>query len=270
MHSARSTVKKTKNYKETRWIDARQNYESIMEIYEAVIHLQNEVKMKKDKNKLNELPDEMEEETEEEESPAIHFSLPLGGGGEKDLRTIAVFGSINEEKCPDITSGIYYLWKNAPELYTEEELEEDEDLEQPERDITMIISTYGGEVLEMFAIYDMMRMAKSDGIDIQTIGLGKVMSAGVAILAAGTKGKRKVSRNCRLMLHQASAGTMGSVFNMENELEEVKVLQDMYVQCVAENSNLSVRQIKKLFKANANHYISAAQAVEYGLADEIV
>jgi len=63
---------------------------------------------------------------------------------------------------------------------------------------------------------------------------------------------------------------MGSVFNMENELEEVKVLQDMYVQCVAENSNLSVRQIKKLFKANANHYISAAQAVEYGLADEIV
>jgi ATP-dependent Clp endopeptidase proteolytic subunit ClpP len=181
-----------------------------------------------------------------------------------------VFGSINEEKCPDITSGIYYLWKNAPELYTEEELEEDEDLEQPERDITMIISTYGGEVLEMFAIYDMMRMAKSDGIDIQTIGLGKVMSAGVAILAAGTKGKRKVSRNCRLMLHQASAGTMGSVFNMENELEEVKVLQDMYVQCVAENSNLSVKQIKKLFKANANHYISAAQAVEYGLADEIV
>ena len=268
MHSARSTVKKTKNYKETRWIDTRQNYECIMEIYEAVIHLQNEVKMKKDKNKLNEVPEELEEETEEE-SPAIHFSLPLCGG-EKDLRTIAVFGTINEEKCPDITSGIYYLWKNAPELYTEEELAEDEDLEQPERDITMIVSTYGGEVLEMFAIYDMMRMAKSDGIDIQTIGLGKVMSAGVAILAAGTKGKRKVSRNCRLMLHQASAGTMGSVFNMENELEEVKVLQEMYVRCVAENSNLSVRKIKKMFSSNSNHYISAEQAVEYGIADEVI
>ena len=83
----------------------------------------------------------------------------------------------------------------------------------------MIVSTYGGEVLEMFAIYDMMQMAKSDGIDIQTMGIGKVMSAGVAILAAGTKGKRKVSKKCPLMLHQASAGTMGSVYNMENELD---------------------------------------------------
>jgi len=72
------------------------------------------------------------------------------------------------------------------------------------------------------------------------------------------------------MLHQASAGTVGSVNSMENELEEVKVLQDMYVRCVAENSNLSVKKIKKLFKSNANHYISAEQAVEYGIADEVV
>jgi len=222
--------------------------------------------MKKRKN-LNEQQEGTGEE--EEVSGEVHFSLPTQLA-EKDLRTVAVFGAIDEEKCADVTSGIYYLWQNAPELYTEEELAEHEGLTQPDRDIRMIISTYGGEVLEMFGIIDLMNMAKSSDIDIETIGLGKVMSAGVAILAAGTKGRRKVSRNCRLMLHQASAGTMGSVFNMENELEEVKVLQEMYVRCVAENSNLSVKQIKKLFKANANHYISAAQAVEYGLADEIV
>jgi ATP-dependent Clp protease protease subunit len=222
--------------------------------------------MKKRKN-LNEQQEGTEEE--EEVSGEVHFSLPAQLP-EKDLRTVAVFGTIDEEKCADVTSGIYYLWQNAPELYTEEELAEHEGLTQPDRDIRMIISTYGGEVLEMFGIIDLMNMAKSSDIDIETIGLGKVMSAGVAILAAGTKGRRKVSRNCRLMLHQASAGTMGSVFNMENELEEVKVLQEMYVRCVAENSNLSVRKIKKMFSSNSNHYISAEQAVEYGIADEVI
>jgi ATP-dependent Clp endopeptidase proteolytic subunit ClpP len=219
--------------------------------------------------KLNDAQEDKEGASEEEEHSTIHFSLPQGSS-EKNLRTVAIFGEINEEKSADITSGIYYLWKNAPEPYTDEELEEDEELEQVDQDIKMIVSTYGGEVLEMFAIYDMMQMAKSDGIDIQTMGIGKVMSAGVAILAAGTKGKRKVSKNCRLMLHQASAGTMGSVYNMENELEEVKVLQDMYVRCVADNSNLSITKIKKMFKTNANHYISAEKAVEYGIADEVV
>lgn len=222
--------------------------------------------MKKRKN-LNEQQEGTEEE--EEVSGEVHFSLPAQLP-EKDLRTVAVFGTIDEEKCADVTSGIYYLWQNAPELYTEEELAEHEGLTQPDRDIRMIISTYGGEVLEMFGIIDLMNMAKSSDIDIETIGLGKVMSAGVAILAAGTKGRRKVSRNCRLMLHQASAGTMGSVFNMENELEEVKILQEMYVRCVAENSNLSVRKIKKMFSSNSNHYISAEQAVEYGIADEVI
>ena len=222
--------------------------------------------MKKRKN-LNEQQEGTEEE--EEVSGEVHFSLPTQLA-EKDLRTVAVFGAIDEEKCADVTSGIYYLWQNAPELYTEEELAEHEGLTQPDRDIRMIISTYGGEVLEMFGIIDLMNMAKSSDIDIETIGLGNVMSAGVAILAAGTKGRRKVSRNCRLMLHQASAGTMGSVFNMENELEEVKVLQEMYVRCVAENSNLSVRKIKKMFSSNSNHYISAEQAVEYGIADEVI
>lgn len=222
--------------------------------------------MKKKKNNLNE---EHEETVEEESHGAIHFSLPAQPA-EKDLRTVAVFGAINEEKSADVTSGIYYLWQNTPELLTEEELAEHEGLMQPEQDIRMIISTYGGEVLEMFGIIDLMNMTKSSGVDIETIGLGKVMSAGVAILAAGTKGKRLVARNCRLMLHQASAGTMGSVHNMENELEEVKVLQDMYVRCVAENSNLSIKKIKKMFSSNSNYYISAEQAVEYGIADEVI
>ena len=77
--------------------------------------------------KLNEMEEETEKKEEEggDEAPStIHFSIPQGDS-EKSLRTVAVFGEINEEKSADITSGIYYLWKNAPELYTVEELEED-------------------------------------------------------------------------------------------------------------------------------------------------
>ncbi len=157
---------------------------------------------------------------------------------------------------------------NTPDLIPEELLEEGE--VQPETDIRMFISTFGGDAVEMFGIYDMMRVVKADDVAIRTIGTGKVMSAGVLLMAAGTKGKRRITKHCRVMLHQVSAGTFGTLNNMETELEEVKVIQDMYIQAIADNSNLSVKQIKKLFKTHSNVYLSAEEAVNYGLADTIV
>ena len=211
-----------------------------------------------------------EEESKEDVSNQVEGELLRQQmEGEDKLRTIGLFGEVNSTKAEEIIYALYALDATKLKKKPVDYLDFGKGLVEELEPIELIISTEGGDATDMFSIYDTIRAFRGN-MDIQTFGLGKVMSAGVAILAAGTVGKRKVTRNCRLMLHQASAGTVGSVNSMENELEEVKVLQDMYVRCVAENSNLSVKKIKKLFKSNANHYISAEQAVEYGIADEVV
>ena len=96
------------------------------------------------------------------------------------------------------------------------------------------------------------------------------MSAGVPILAAGTKGKRRIGRNCRIMLHGVSAGYAGNVLNLENELEEIKWMQKSYIECLASRTKLSKKKIKKMIKSQKEVYISAKQAIKYGIADEII
>mgnify|MGYP003655390660 CR=1 FL=1 len=137
------------------------------------------------------------------------------------------------------------------------------------RPFDFYISTYGGSASDMFAIYDVMQSIKKDS-DICTIGLGKVMSAGVLLLAAGTRGKRKIGANCRVMLHGVIAGSSGSLISIENEMEETKIMQKMYIQAISENTNMSESYLRKLIKRNTNVYLSAKEAVELGIADEII
>ena len=134
----------------------------------------------------------------------------------------------------------------------------------------MMVSTHGGSAAEMFSILDVMDMIKRRTCDIETFGIGKVMSAGVPILAAGTKGKRKVGKNCRIMLHNVMAGTGGTIFSMENELEEIKWVQERYIQCLSEYTKLTPSKIKKLLKTQKDVYISSDEAIKMGIADEII
>jgi ATP-dependent Clp protease protease subunit len=115
-----------------------------------------------------------------------------------------------------------------------------------------------------------MDMIKEKTCDISTYGVGKVMSAGVPILAAGTKGKRKIGKNCRIMLHNVLAGAGGTIFNMENELEEIKWVQDSYIEVLANYTNMTKTKIKKMLKTQRDVYISAEEAVELGIADHII
>ena len=138
------------------------------------------------------------------------------------------------------------------------------------RSISMMVSTHGGTASDMFSILDVMDMVKERTCDIETFGIGKVMSAGVPILAAGTKGKRKVGRNCRIMLHNVMAGTGGTIFSMENELEEIKWVQERYIETLASYTKLTPSKIKKLLKAQRDVYISAEEAIKMGIADEII
>jgi len=135
--------------------------------------------------------------------------------------------------------------------------------------VDFYISTYGGSADDMFCLYDMMNHIKPD-IEIRTIGIGKVMSAGVPLLAAGTKGKRKIGKYCRVMLHNVSAGTIGALAQMQNEMKEVEKIQKQYIEILASETNMTEKQIRRLINKNVNVYLSAEEAVELGIADEII
>lgn len=187
---------------------------------------------------------------------------------ENQLRTISLYGDISERKASEVVAGLLFL-ENTSHIEMPQENEEGKPIIMA-RPISMIVSTHGGVASEMFSILDSMDMIKDRTCDIETIGLGKVMSAGVPILAAGTKGKRSIGRNCRIMLHNVLAGTGGTIFSMENELEEIKWTQERYIKCLASYTKLTPSKIKKLLKAQKDVYISPDEAIKMGIVDQII
>jgi len=121
----------------------------------------------------------------------------------------------------------------------------------------------------MAALVDIMDMVKKD-CAIRTIGLGKVMSAGVLILASGTKGERTIGKNCRVMIHSVIAGNAGALHNLENELAEVKKMQEVYLDSLVEVTNLTKKQLKSFMRRKTNVYLTAEEAIKYGIADKIL
>ena len=178
---------------------------------------------------------------------------------EPDLRVVGLFSEVVDEKITEIIHGLLYMNEMN-------KLEEDP---KNKRDIEFYLSTYGGSADDMFALYDMMKIVEED-TDIVTIGMGKVMSAGVLILAAGTKGKRKIGRNCRVMIHSVIAGNHGSLPNLINEMEAIQDLQELYIERLVEETKMTKKQMKKLLEQKVNIYISAEEAVKHGIADIIV
>lgn len=189
---------------------------------------------------------------------------------EPELRTINLYGDISERKGADVVAALLYLENSAHALVPKNPKDPESEEVIVARSISMMVSTHGGTASDMFSILDVMDMVKERTCDIETFGIGKVMSAGVPILAAGTKGKRKVGRNCRIMLHNVMAGTGGTIFSMENELEEIKWVQERYIETLSSYTKLTPSKIKKLLKAQRDVYISAEEAIKMGIADEII
>lgn len=189
---------------------------------------------------------------------------------EPELRTINLYGDITEQKGADVVAALLYLENTSHSPMLEDPADPESTPIVVARPIAMMVSTHGGVASDMFSILDIMDMVKERTCDIETFGIGKVMSAGVPILAAGTKGKRKVGRNCRIMLHNVMAGTGGTIFSMENELEEIKWVQERYIETLANYTKLTPSKIKKLLKTQKDVYISAEEAIKMGIADEII
>tara|TARA_B100000131_G_scaffold310827_1_gene342930 strand:+ start:1680 stop:2402 length:723 start_codon:yes stop_codon:yes gene_type:complete len=187
-----------------------------------------------------------------------------------ELRTMSLYGDITEQKGSEIVAGLLFLESSALRAALSDPNDPESEPVVLSKSINMFISTHGGCASDMFSILDVMEMVKKRTCDIETTGIGKVMSAGVPILAAGTKGKRKVGKNCRIMLHNVMAGAGGTIFNMENELEEIKWVQDRYIETLAGYTKMTKAKIKKMLKTQRDVYISAEEAINLGIADEII
>ena len=210
-----------------------------------------------------------EEKREQEPNLSDLIIFPSSDPDSKS-RTLGIYGEVNEEHCKNVVSGLYYF-RDTAEI---EEVEESEDegeskVKTSYLPIDFLVSTEGGSVTDMFAVYDCMRDIRKT-CDIQTFGVGKVMSAGILLLAGGTPGKRRVGRNCRLMLHAVSGGHFGSLKELEIDIREVKWYQAQFAKALKEESNLTEKQIKAIFRKKTDTYFDAEQAVEWGIADEVV
>ena len=178
------------------------------------------------------------------------------GPVEPELRVVGLFSDISEEKIADLIHGMLYMH------------EQNKNSEEP-RPMDFYICTYGGSADDMFGMYDVMRSIR-DTTEIHTCGIGKVMSAGVLILAAGTKGKRKIGKNCRVMIHSVVGGNHGSLHNMMNEMEAIEQIQKMYIDCLVKETKMTKKQLKNMLERKINVYLSAEEAVELGIADIII
>tara|TARA_A100001515_G_scaffold67999_2_gene54103 strand:- start:117 stop:737 length:621 start_codon:yes stop_codon:yes gene_type:complete len=206
--------------------------------------------MKYNKQENNAAEDEHDSTSDEEAMLAM-----LQG---KQNRNIPIVGEIDEDKLTEIMMYINLL---AGDIFEE----------PPEevKPINLYVSTYGGSADDMFAIYDMVCKAK-ERVPVRTIAMGKVMSAGLLVMASGTRGERYVGRNCRLMLHNVVSGGTGELPILQNEIKEIKRMQQAYSNALLEETNLTKSQLKRLFNRKVNVYLDAEEAVKYGFADKIL
>jgi len=212
-----------------------------------------------------------EKETKKKESEDLTSLILIDAPKEAPkIRMIGLFGDLDEEMTADIAQSLIVL-----KDYGKEEIHENpEDLFSPIEEviykpIDFYISTWGGDARGMFTIYDTMRMVR-EYCDIRTYGLGKVMSAGVVLLAAGTKGERKIGKNCRIMLHSIRGDQWGALHNLENEMEEMRWIQEQHIDALVEETDITKKHLKKLLDRKVNVYLDAKEAVDYGIADIIV
>tara|TARA_B100001094_G_scaffold320432_1_gene366641 strand:- start:1349 stop:2002 length:654 start_codon:yes stop_codon:yes gene_type:complete len=178
---------------------------------------------------------------------------------EPDLRIIGLFSDVAEEKVAELAHALLYL----------NELNKLEKEQENKKPIQFYLSTYGGNADDMFALYDIMRQVKKD-TDIETIGMGKVMSAGVLLLASGTKGQRKIGKYCRVMIHSVVGGSHGSLPNLANEMEAIQQIQKDYSEALITETGMTKKQLKELLERKVNVYLSAQEAVDLGIADIII
>ncbi len=137
--------------------------------------------------------------------------------------------------------------------------------EDPGKDIPLYINSPGGVVSSGLAIYDTMQYIKCD---VSTICMGLAASMGSFLLAGGAKGKRLALPNAEIMIHQPSGGARGQATEIEIAAENILKTKKRLNQILAENTGQSYETIAA--DTERDHYLSAFEAQEYGLIDQVI
>ncbi|VGO16136.1 ATP-dependent Clp protease proteolytic subunit [Pontiella desulfatans] len=137
--------------------------------------------------------------------------------------------------------------------------------EDPEKDISLYINSPGGVVTAGLAIYDTMQFLKCD---ITTYCVGQAASMGAVLLAAGAPGKRYALPNARIMIHQPLGGAQGQATDINIQAQEIMRIKQILNGILASHSGKKIEDLEK--DTDRDNFMSAAQAAEYGLIDEVV
>ncbi len=182
-----------------------------------------------------------------EQSGGVERSYDIYSRLMKD-RIIFLSGEVNDDMANIIVGQLLFL-----------------QAEDPDRDITIYINSPGGSITAGMAIYDTMNYIKCD---VNTVVVGMAASMAAFLLSAGTKGKRFALPNSEVMIHQPLGGAQGQVTEMEISLNRIMKMKEKLNKILAANSNHTLKRIQK--DTERDYFMSAAEALEYGLIDKII
>jgi ATP-dependent Clp protease protease subunit len=133
------------------------------------------------------------------------------------------------------------------------------------KDIKLYINSPGGSVTAGLAIYDTMQLVKPD---VATICVGMAASMGAVLLAAGAKGKRFALPNAEVMIHQVMGGAEGQATDIKIRAERILKMKDQLNKILAKHSGQKFEKVEK--DADRDYFMTADEAVKYGLVDKII
>ena len=187
----------------------------------------------------------------------IPFVVEQTGRGERSYdiysrllkdRIVFVGGQITDDVANVVTAQLLFL-----------------ESEDPEKEINMYINSPGGSVTAGLAIYDTMQFVKPP---VSTLCVGQAASMGAVLLASGAKGRRYSLPHARIMIHQLSGGFEGQAADINIQAREALRLHELLNQILAQHTGQPIKKIEK--DTDRDNFLSAVQAVEYGLIDEMI
>ena len=134
------------------------------------------------------------------------------------------------------------------------------------KDIIFYINSPGGSVSDGMAIYDAMQIVKSD---VKTICLGRCSSMAAILLSGGTKGKRYITPNSEVMIHEVSTFNGGKIGDVKISFEHSNALNERIIKILADNTGKDIEQIRQDIQQK-DKWFNSDEALEYGLVDKLL